>query len=216
MTRPVLHDYWRSSASYRVRIALNLKGIEYDSQQVNLLTGEHRSEVHRARNPQGLVPVLDIDGLRLTQSLAIIEYLDEIRPHPPLLPADPEGRARVRALAQAIAMEIHPICNVSVAAHVTELTGGGNETRTAWMRRFITRGLEAVEALLDHPATGRFCHGDAPGLGECCLIPQLYNARRWGIDFTVWPRITAISNVCVTLGAIGAAHPDAIGPPPEA
>ena len=116
MTRPVLHDYWRSSASYRVRIALNLKGIEYDSRQVNLLTGEHRSEAHRARNPQGLVPVLDIDGRRLTQSLAIIEYIDETRPHPPFLPAGPEGRARVRALAQAIAMEIHPICNVSVVS----------------------------------------------------------------------------------------------------
>jgi len=216
MAKPMLHDYWRSSASYRVRIALNLKGIGYDWQQVNLLTREQRSEAHRERNPQGLVPVLDIDHRRLTQSLAIIEYLDETRPHPPLLPADPGGRARVRALAQVIAMEIHPICNISVANHVAGLTGGGDEAKAAWMQHFITRGLEAVEKLLDHPATGRFCHGDSPGLGECCLIPQLYNARRWQVDFSIWPRIDAISDACNTLGAIGAAHPDATGPPLDA
>ena len=181
MSEIVLYDYWRSSASYRVRIALNRLGLAYRSVAVDLLRAEQKSPEHLKRNPQGLVPALMIDGTMLTQSLAIIEYLDETRKGG-FLPEAPAERARVRALAYAIAMEIHPVCNSSVAAHVMELNGGGEETRIAWMRRFIGAGLNAVEALLDHPATGEFCHGDRPGLADFCLVPQLYNAQRWGAD----------------------------------
>ncbi len=208
---PILFDYWRSSASYRVRVALNLKGIGYEAVPVNLLGGAHRAAEHVARNPQAAVPVLDIDGLRLTQSLAIIEYLDETRPAPPLLPADAAGRARVRALAQVIAMEIHPICNLSVASRVAEL--GGDAARLDWTRTYIDRGLTAFEALLARPGTGRFCHGDAPGLADCCLIPQLYNARRWDLDPAAWPTIARVEAACAGLPAFAAAHPDRVGPP---
>lgn len=209
MSSPVLYDYWRSSASYRVRIALGLKGIAYETVAVDLLKGAHKRADHIARNPQGLVPALAIDGLMLTQSLAIIEYLEETRPTPALLPPDAAGRARVRTLAQAIAMEIHSVCNLSVTTHVAALAGGDPDAvKAAWMRRFIETGLEAFERLLDHPSTGRFCHGDEPGLAECCLIPQLYNARRWGVDFTRWPGITKVSRACATLGVIEIAHPE--------
>ncbi len=211
----VLYDYWRSSSAYRVRIALSLKGLDFDLVPVNLLTSEHRTTAHLARNPQGLVPALEIDGICLTQSLAMIEYLDETRPNPRLLPTDAGGRARVRALSDAIAMEIHPVCNLSVAAHVAELTESDDVAKAAWMRHFITKGLEAFEGLLDHPATGRFCHGDAPTMADCCLIPQLYNARRWGVDFTRHARINAISEASQTVGAIETAHPDHVGAPPE-
>jgi maleylacetoacetate isomerase len=213
MDKVVLYDYWRSSSAYRVRLALSLKGLDYELVPVNLLTGEHRSAEHLARNPQGLVPVLEIDGLRLTQSLAIIEYLDETRPYPRLLPEDAAGRARVRALSYAIAMEIHPICNLGVAAHVAELTRGGDEAKAAWMRHFIGTRLKAYEALLDDPRTGRFCYGDAPSMADCCLVPQLYNARRWGVDFTRLQRIWAIDKACQMIGAIEAAHPDKVGAP---
>jgi maleylacetoacetate isomerase len=210
---PVLYDYWRSSASYRVRIALNLKGLTYRAVAVNLLTDQHRSPEHLARNPQGSVPALDIDGLRLTQSLAIIEYLDETRSEPPLLPSDPAGRARVRALAHVIAMEIHPICNLSVANRIAEL--GGDAARLEWMREHIGRGLNAFEALLARPSTGRFCHGDAPGLADCCLVPQLYNARRWQLDLSAWPIVARIDAECTALRAFKDAHPDQIGAPDQ-
>ncbi len=208
--RPVLYDYWRSSASYRVRIALALKDIAYDRVSVDLVAGDHRAPAHLAINPQGLVPALAIDGRLLTQSLAIIEYLDETRSALPLLPADPVGRARVRAIALAIACEIHPLSNLSVLGRVEAL--GGPDARKTWNEDNLRRGLDAVEALLDHPDTGRFCHGDAPGLAECCLIPQLYNARRWGVAFDHLPRIAAVSRACVTLGVIASAHPDNFDP----
>lgn len=207
MPMPVLYDYWRSSASYRVRIALNLAGIDHDTIAVDLLGGGHKAAAHLARNPQGLVPALEIDGTMLTQSLAIIEYLIETR-GVPLLPDDPAARARVRALAHVIAMDIHPVCNTSVINHVLELTEGGDAERVAWMRRFIGRGLEAFEKLLDHPATGRFCHGDKPGLADICLIPQLYNADRWGADVSGLTRIQAIRSACDQIPAFAAAHPD--------
>jgi maleylacetoacetate isomerase len=207
MTETVLYDYWRSSASYRVRIALNLLGIEYRILPVDLLESEHKSPEHLARNPQGRVPVLDIDGLRLTQSLAIIEYLDETRPGAGLLPADPAGRARVRALAQAIAADIHPVCNSGVAGHVVAITNGGEAARTAWMQKFIGEGLAAFEKLLDHPATGRFCHGDRLTMADLCLVPQVYNARRWQADIASLARVNTIAARCAELPAFRAAYP---------
>lgn len=201
MTRPVLYDYWRSSASYRVRIALRLLGIDFERVPVNLLSGEQKAAPHLARNPQGLVPVLDIDGQRLTQSLAIVEYLAETHPDQGLLPPDPLGRARVRALSHAIAMDIHPICNTGTVNHVLELTGGGDPVRLAWMGKFIGEGLLAFERLLDHPATGRFCHGDRPTMADICLVPQVYNARRWEVDIGNLTRIGAIVAACERLPA---------------
>lgn len=207
MARPVLHDYWRSSASYRVRIALALKGIAYDRVPVDLVAGAQRGAANLAVNPQGLVPSLEIDGLVLTQSLAVIGYLDETRPDPPLLPRDPASRARVRAIALAVACEIHPLSNPSVLSRVEAL--GGADARAEWNRDNIARGLDSVERLLDHPGfTGRFCHGDAPGLADCTLIPQLYNAARWGVAYDHLTRIRAVAAACEGHPAFVAAHPD--------
>ena len=211
MSGVILYDYWRSSASYRVRIALNALGLDYASVPVNLLTKQHRSAEHVARNPQGLVPALEIDGLMLTQSLAMIEYLNETR-DAGFLPGDPAGRARVRALSFAIAMEIHPICNTSVANHVVDLVGGGDETREKWMRKFIRQGLAAFETMLDHSATERFCHGDTPGMADFCLMPQLYNAERWGVETADLRRINDIAQQCAGLPAFSAAFPDKVKP----
>ncbi|SOE18885.1 maleylacetoacetate isomerase [Hoeflea halophila] len=205
--KPVLYDYWRSSASYRVRIALNLAGIDYTPVVINLLDGSHRAAPHLERNPQGFVPALEIDGQMLTQSLAIIEYLIETRGLP-LLPDDLPGRARVRALAHAIAMDIHPVCNLSVVAHVMEITGGGAEARSDWMQHFISQGLTAFEAMLTKEKSGKFCHGDTPGLADVCLMPQIYNAERWGIDLSAMPRIRAVREACDQLTAFVRAHPD--------
>ena len=206
MTDVVLYDYWRSSAAYRLRIGLGLLGLDGRAVPVNLLTGEHKAAANLARNPQGLVPTLQIDGLTLTQSLAILEYLDETR-GAGWMPTDPAGRARVRALAHAIAMEIHPVCNLSVARFAVERSGGGI-TMESWMAEFIPRGLAGFEALLDHPATGRFCDGESPGLADICLVPQLYNARRWGIDLEPYPRLNDIAARLDAIPAFAAAHPD--------
>ncbi len=206
----VLFDYWRSSASYRVRIALESLGIAYERVSVDLLAGAQRSAEHRARNPQGLVPALAIDGHMLTQSLAIIEYLSETRPQARFLPTDPLGRQRVRTLSYAIAMEIHAVCNTGVANHVVALTGGGEEARAAWMKKFIGEGLAAVETLLDNPATGTFCHGDAPTMADFCLVPQVYNAERWGANIAGLSRVRRIAETCRALPAFQAAHPETV------
>lgn len=210
MTEIVLFDYWRSSASYRVRIALESLGLAYRRVPVDLLGGSHRAAEHRARNPQGLVPTLAIDGLMLTQSLSIIEYLTETRPQARFLPEDAAGRQRVRALAQAIAMEIHAVCNLGVVNHVVALAGGGGGTRAAWMKKFIGEGLRAVEAMLDHPATGSFCHGETPTMADFCLVPQVYNAGRWEADIAGLSRVRRIAETCRALPAFAAAHPDAV------
>lgn len=206
----VLFDYWRSSASYRVRIALESLGLPYRRVSVDLLSGEQRSPDHRTRNPQGLVPALKIDGQTLTQSLAIIEYLAETRAEAAFLPVDPIDRQRVRALSYAIAMEIHAVCNTGVVNHVMQITGGGDAIRVDWMKKFIGDGLAAVEVLLDQPATGAFCHGDRPTMADLCLVPQVYNAERWGVDISSLARVRRIAETCMTLPAFRAAAPETV------
>ena len=206
-----LYDYWRSSAAYRVRIALNLAGLAYTSEPVDLVKGEQTSPENLARNPQGLVPTLEIDGLRLTQSLPILEYLDEVH-GVGFLPKDAPGRARTRALACAIAMETAPVCNLSVRTYAAQNSNGGI-TADSWQTHFITKGLTAFEAMLDHTSAGlsnkgRFCHGDTVTLPDICLIPQAYNARRIGLDLATLPRLHAIVTSLETLAAVQAAHPD--------
>ena len=202
----LLYDYWRSSASYRVRIALNLKNIPFDTQPVNLLSKEHKSAAHLKRNPQGLVPALSIDGHMLTQSLAILQYLEDTRPTPPLFPSEPLEKARALAIAHAIAMETHPVSNLSVAVHAGRLGDDGDEGKANWIRHYITQGLTAVETML--PTNTRYCSGDRPGIVDCCLVPQVYNAERWGVDLSVMPKVVALASDCHKLAAFADAHPD--------
>lgn len=206
MSETVLWDYPKSSASYRLRIALNLAGVEYRVETVDLLTGAHRSDAHLARNPQGFVPVLDIDGHRFTQSLAILDYLDATRDMG-LLPSEPADRAKVTALAHCIAVDLHPVCNLSVMRHAT---GGEEPGRTEWMRHFIRPGLEAFEVLLAGFEQTPFATGSTPNLADICLIPQLYNANRWGVEYSDLSRITAIEKACAAHDAFKAAHPDMV------
>ena len=204
-----LFDYWRSSTSYRVRLALNLLRLPYTAVPVNLLEGAQKTPENLARNPQGLVPTLEIDGMLLTQSLAIIEYLNDT--HGGLLPDDAPGRARVRALSYAVAMEVAPLCNLSVRNHVAGLTGG-TFTADDWQRHYIGQGLDAVERMLTAPQTGLFCHDDAVTMADLCLIPQMYNAERAGLDVASWPTIARIMARLNTLPAVQAAHPDKVKP----
>lgn len=205
----VLFDYWRSSASYRLRIALNLAGIDYQSISVDLVKGEHKTPEHLTRNPQGFVPVLEIDGLRLTQSLAILDYLNETRDLG-LSPKDPATRAQAQALAHSIAVDLHPVCNLQVAKHATQISGGAEGMPGDWMVHFIRPGLQAFEALLAGFDQSPYCTGNTPGLADICLMPQLYNARRWGADFSDLPRILAVEKACAALPAFAKAHPDAV------
>jgi maleylacetoacetate isomerase len=204
-----LYDYWRSSASYRVRIALNLLGLPYSAVSINLVGGEQRNEANLARNPQGLVPTLEIDGMTLTQSLAILEYLHDTRGG--LLPDDSAGRARVRAVSYAVAMEIAPICNLSVRNHVQQLSDGRFSAED-WQRHYIAKGLDGVERMLATPETGQFCHGNAVTMADCCLVPQVYNAVRVGLDLSIWPSIARINERLVDVPAFKAAHPDVVKP----
>lgn len=200
----VLYHYWRSSASYRVRIALAELGVAFDAVTVNLLDGSQRGDENLARNPQGLVPTLEIDGLRLTQSLAIIDYLNETRGGG-LLPGDAAGRARVRALSHAVAMEIAPICNLSVGRYAVDHSGGG-VTQEGWMRHFIGAGFAALDRMLD--GAERFCHGARLTMADCCLVPQVFNARRWGVDMTSFPTISRVDAALAEHPAVLAAHPE--------
>jgi maleylacetoacetate isomerase len=203
-----LYDYWRSSASYRVRIGLNLLNLRYHAVAVNLAAEEQRSAQNLARNPQGLVPTLEIDGLRLTQSLAILEYLNDTRGGG-LLPPDAPGRGRVRALAYALAMEVAPICNLSVRNHVASLGGISAED---WQRHYYHKGLTAFEAMLHHGDTGRFCHGSRPTLADLCLVPLVYNAERLEMDVTSFTHVAKIVANLRKLPAVAAAHPDKVKP----
>ena len=209
MCETVLYDYWRSSASYRLRIALNLAWVPYQAVSIDLVKGEQKSPAHLARNPQGLVPVLEIDGLRLTQSLAILDYLDQTR-EMGLLPEDPALRAQVQALAHSVAVDVYPVCNLQVVAHAASIAADQTGVREAWMARFIRPGLEAFESLLGAFDQQPYCVGQEPGLADICLMPQLYNARRWEVEFSDLSRIVAVEAACTQHPAFAAAHPDTV------
>lgn len=203
-----LYDYWRSSASYRVRIALHLKGLAFECEEVNLLERGQKAPAYTEMNPQGLVPTLEIDGIRLTQSLAIIEYLNDLYPNPPLLPQDPLERARVRQLSQVIAMDIHPICNLNVVQSIVDLAGGNEAIKPRWMREKIRDGLVAFEGLLaQFGSDGEVCFGSAISMADICLMPQIYNADRWGADRSDLRNINRIAEFLSEQDAFRAAYP---------
>jgi maleylpyruvate isomerase len=205
-----LYDYFRSSAAYRVRIALNMKGVVPDERTfVHLRIGNQRAQEYLALNPQGLVPALTLDnGAVLTQSLAIVEFLEELHPSPPLLPRDPVARARVRGIALAIACEIHPLNNLRVLNYLIGTLGLAKEQKDGWYRYWIDVGFEALEKTLSRDGeTGRFCHGDAPTLADICLVPLIANARRFDIDMSPYPTLTRIEAALNELPAFAAAAP---------
>ncbi len=214
-----LFNYFRSSASYRVRIALALKGLAYEYVPVHLVRAEHRTPDYADRVGDALLPALELDdGATLVQSMAIIEYLDETHPRPPLLPADALGRAHVRALAQMVACEIHPVNNLRVLKYLTQTLGQDEAAKTAWYRHWVRGGLEAFERQLgllaaDREAAGqppsRFCWGEAPTLADCCLVPQIFNAQRFQVDLAGLPRTMAAWEAASALPAFQAAHPSA-------
>ena len=206
-----LYDYWRSSAAYRVRIALNLKGLAYESVPVNLLAAEHTAKDNLARNPQGLVPTLEIDGATLTQSIAIIDYLDATRPDPPLLPQDPLGRARMLATSLAITSDIHPIANLRVLKRLETQFGADQPAKEDWYRHWVRTGFDALETMA-RAEDGPFLGGSAPGMADICLVPQMYNARRFDMPLEAWPKLVAVDAACTELPAFAAAHPDRCKP----
>ncbi|WP_444930635.1 maleylacetoacetate isomerase [Microbulbifer sp. SSSA002] len=199
-----LYGYFRSSASYRVRIALNLKGLEYEYHPVNLLKGDQHGESYRALNPQGLLPTLNDGDISLTQSLAILEWLDETHPEPALLPKSPEARAHIRALAHNIASDIQPIQNLRVLKYLQAELKVSDEQKIQWIQHWIHLGFSALETQLKPTP---FAAGDTPGLFECCLLPQIYSAERFGLDMTQYPKIQEIAAACSELPAFIEAHP---------
>ncbi|UVK36522.1 maleylacetoacetate isomerase [Mesorhizobium sp. AR10] len=210
MSDLVLHNYYRSSTSYRVRIALEMKGLTYDYVPHHLRHGEHLEPAYLSVNPQGLVPSLVLgDGTLLTQSLAIIEFLDETRPEPPLLPKDAPSRARVRMLAQMIACDIHPVNNLRVLTSLRTLFGAGDQDVVNWFRHWVNEGFQPLETILSSSTeTGKFSHGDTPGLADICLVAQVTNNARFGVDMTPYPTISRINAACMALSAFQKAAPE--------
>ncbi len=204
----ILHGYWRSGAAYRTRIALALKWLDYDQQGVDLRTGDQRSAAFVALNPQGMVPALEVDGSVLTQSPAILEWLEETHPDPALLPANPVDRVHVRAMAALIGCDIHPLNNLRVGKALRETFGADQAAVDAWAARWILPGFEALEALVARHGAG-WCFGDAPTLADCYLIPQIYSARRFNVPLEAFPRLMAIDAAAAHHPAFIAAHPDA-------
>jgi maleylacetoacetate isomerase len=207
MSPPVLYDYRRSSAAYRVRIALNIKGVDYESRPINLIEGEQKSDDYRALNPEGLVPMLEIDGHRLTQSLAIIVYLDQLLPDPPLMPRDPADGAHVRAMAMVVACDIHPLNNLRVLKYLSGPLGIPQEQRDLWYVHWIAEGFTALETMAK-PGAGRFLFGDEPTIADVCLVPQLYNARRFNVPVDDYPTLLRADENANGIEAFATAHPD--------
>jgi maleylacetoacetate isomerase len=204
-----LYSYFRSSAAFRVRIALNLKGLKYETVATSLLEGDHKRAEYLAINPQGLIPALDVGGDVLSQSLAIIEYLNERHPSPPLLPADPLARARVRSMALIIACDVHPLNNLRVLNYLRGPLQQSDATVADWYRHWITEGFKALEAeVRAHSSAGRYCYGDSVTLADVLLAPQMFNARRFKTDLTPFPTLTAISAHLESLPAFADARPE--------
>lgn len=207
----ILHGFWRSSATYRVRIALGLKGLAADYHPVNITSGSQQqfSADYLRLNPEGRVPALEVDGQVLTQSWAILEWLEDSHPQPPLLPADAFGRARVRALAQLVVADIQPLQNLGPTNYLSDPLGATPEQVATWLKHWIGRGMQAFEAQLARDAaTGQFCHGSAPTLADACLVPQCYAARRYGVAVEQFPNIARIEAACQALPAFAAAIPE--------
>ena len=203
-----LYTYFRSSASFRVRIALNLKGIAYEPSFVHLPKGEHRAAPYSKVNPQALTPALVLDdGEQLAQSLAIMEYLEEVHPQPPLLPKDAKGRARVRSLSLLIACEIHPLNNLRTLQHLKRALGQNEDQVNAWYRHWVADGLARFEADLAGGSSGKYCHGDVPTMADCCLVPQIFNAQRYQCDLAPYPATMRIFDACMKLEAFDSAQP---------
>jgi len=202
-----LYSWFRSSAAFRVRIALNLKGLRYDQEPIALPRAAHRKPEYAALNPQALVPALEEGGQLLTQSLAIIEYLEEKQPNPPLLPKDLLGRARVRSLSLLVACEIHPLNNLRTLQYLRKSLGQTEEASNAWYHHWIADGFQKLEAELARGATGKFCHGDAPTMADCCLVPQVFNAQRYKCDMGPFPTAMRVFAECMKVDAFDRAQP---------
>ncbi|MGH6694180.1 maleylacetoacetate isomerase [Sphingopyxis sp.] len=209
MTQLVLHDYFRSSASFRVRIAMNLKALDYERVEISLIAGEQRSDAYLEQNAQGFVPMLVVDGEPIIQSMAIIDWLDRAFPEPRLIPEEAMPRAIALARAQVIASDIHPLNNLRVLKYLTRDLGLNEQTKDRWIATWIAQGFEALEAMAGE---AKYLGGDTPGIADCCLVPQIYNARRFEVPLDAYPRLVEIDAACMELDAFQQAHPDAVKP----